>query len=176
MCEQMKLRKTLSICGVISSHQVFHAEVKDIVWQYSYCVILNSLHFCRHSLSYAIPARWSWHLAESCAMILCVPLKSEGDVACLVLTLGSVLCSPSALTVWNGLVWDSLVNSMTWFSLSSGNPASGLLNLQRVHPVDLVLLVGLRSNWQAEEKSGLICRTLLLCSEWNLLGFLRHKR
>lgn len=169
----MRLQKIPSICGVISTCQVSPAEVSDTVWQCSYCILLSILHsadmLCRVLFLLTGPDIW-----PRTRLWFCACLKSEGDVA-----LGAdTWCSswPSICPhCLERTFLSSLVNSMTWSSLSSGNPASGLLNRRRVY-----WSRSGSAHWTqaklANRKSGfLVCRALLLRSEWNLLCLLSRE-
>lgn len=101
-------------------------------------------------------------------------LKSEGDVA---LCADTWLCScpPSALTVWKGLFW--ALSLTAWHDpVCPLEPCLWVAQLTTCL-LEAIWLCSLNSGQIGKQrKSGfLVCRALLLHSEWNLLCLLSRK-
>lgn len=146
----MRLQKIPSICRVISKGQVSPAEVTDIVWQYSHCILLSILHsagiLCRALFLLTGPDIWP----RTRLWFLCLP-QIWGWCGTLGWHLALFLPSICSHCLERTFL-SSLVNSVTWSGLSSGTlPLSCSIDYVSVGG-DLTLLTELRPNWQAEEE------------------------
>lgn len=90
-----------------------------VPWSWSYHFFLSVGPSYSGLCLFLIPEIWPTLLPA----IVCLPVKSEADVAPLVLSFGSAACPPLVLTPWNGLAWASLPNNPVWFSVAPENPS-----------------------------------------------------